>query len=212
MYYTHVMRLLTIDKLTISLKELMLRALTGNYSVIKCLIHKEMRLKSKEKVLDIGCGTGILAPIFPKKAYVGTDIDRRLIAYAKDEHQGYMFQTMDASLLTFPKETFEWALVVGVIHHLNPVTASRTMKQLQRILKPEGKVLLIEAIPPIHSYNVIGKILRSLDEGHHIRSVSDYTKLFSHYLTVTKSYTQPGGLFDYGVFVLQKRKNSSITK
>src|SRR5574341_2627734 len=145
MYYTHVMTLLTIEKLTISLKELILRVLTDNYSVIKRIISKEMRLKGQEKLLDIGCGTGILAPMFPKEAYVGTDIDRRLIAYAKNKHQGYMFQTMDASLLTFPKETFEWVLVVGVIHHLDPATASMTMKQLQRVLKREGRVLLIEA-------------------------------------------------------------------
>lgn len=193
------------DNTYIFFKEFALRLLTFNYFFIKQIIRKEIQSKNIKKLLDIGCGTGILAPLFPKQYYVGVDLDAKLIAFAKKSYPDYSFRVMNAASLTFPKETFDQILVVGVVHHLDPVTAQRTMAQLKKVLKKTGSILLIEAIPPIRSYNVIGKVLRLLDEGHHIRSIRGYRNLFSRYFRITKSYLKPAGVFDYGVFVLQKK-------
>lgn len=43
------------------------------------------------KVLDIGCGYGRLCDAFDRKAYIGTDINRELLAKARELHPGYRF-------------------------------------------------------------------------------------------------------------------------
>lgn len=198
------MNISAIEKLNILLKELALRILTLNYFIIKRIIKKKIKLKNKEKILDVGCGTGLLAPLFPPKNYFGIDIDSKLIAFAKSRYPKYSFQTKNAAALKFPKETFGRIVIIGVIHHLDPITAKKVMQQLKKVLKKNGEILLIEAIPPINPFNFIGQLLRLFDEGHYIRSINDYKKLFSHYLTIQKSYRELGGFFDYGVFILEK--------
>lgn len=185
-------------------KELILRILTINYFVIKKVIKKEFSLKKNEKILDLGCGTGILAQLFKPKNYIGIDIDRTLVAYSKKKYPLYEFYEADSSKFV-SNASIDKILVVGVIHHLDKTAQKRTLQKINNYLKKNGVILLIEAISPINSWNIIGKFLRSHDEGHHILSFYEYEKLFSQFFTIKKSYKQPGGIFDYAVFVLTKK-------
>lgn len=199
------MNLSTRKMLSANLKEFGLKILTGNYLFIKMVIKREFKYLDTDKILDLGCGTGILAPLFPEKNYIGIDIDIKLIEVAKRLHKNYEFIRMDSSNLTLVQNSFDKILIVGVIHHLDNTVRKKTFTLLKKLLKKNGTILAIEAIPPIFSFNILGKILRDHDEGHHIVSMKEYEKAFSSYFQIKKAYQQIGGILDYGVFVLKNK-------
>lgn len=182
---------------------MMLILVTGNYWVIRILLRKEISYKNGRKILDIGSGTGIVSRDFTVKDYTGIEINPELAAYAKRKYRK-KFLVMDARKLIFSRNFFDTIIVVGVIHHLSDRAVDKALREMRRVVKPDGQVILIEAIAPISPFNILGKILRANDEGKHIRTLEKYAELFSRHFTVKKSYQKAGGLFDYGVFVLSK--------
>lgn len=193
-------------------KEILLRILTGNYAVFRKIIQSEIT-KRPTSVLDLGCGTGILSRLFRDGTYEGIDIDRYLIAYAEKTYPQKSFTVMNAADLRFPDHSFDTVIIAGVIHHLNDTVTRKALREIQRTLMSGGRVIAIEAIPPLSPFNVIGTFLRSHDEGKHIRTIKDYISLFTGNFSVIKAYEQKGGIFDYGVFVLRKREylNNNIS-
>lgn len=184
-------------------KEFIIRIITLDYLVFKKIINKEIKAKKNIDVLDVGCGTGIISPLFSQSNYIGIDIDRRLIDFAKRKYR-YSFQVMSSEEISFPKNSFDLVLVVGVIHHLSDKGSNRTLAEMKKVLKSNGKILMIEAIPPMDSHNYLGRLIRSLDEGHNIRKLEEYSSMFKKYFRVNKEYKNRGGIVDYGVFVLIK--------
>lgn len=190
--------------ISILLNEFIIRLITANYFIIKKIISKELPIRNNIKLLDIGCGTGILSPYFSNADYIGIDIDQKLIDFAKKRYPDRTFLTMGGEHNTLPDSSFDFILVVGVIHHLNNTVASALLKQAQRVLRKNGTVLIIEAIPPIDSFNMFGRFIRSLDKGHFIRPATDYKSLFKKYFSVKHTCQHRGGIVDYAVFVLTK--------
>lgn len=193
----------TIEGFSIKFKELILKSITLNYLVFKKIIRKELPVKKGMKVLDLGSGTGILSPLFSRVSYIGIDLDRKLVDFSKKNYP-YSFKVMDAQKLDFPSTYFDVVLVAGVMHHLSNKESEKVLVEINKVLKKSGKALLIEAIPPIDEINLLGKILRKLDEGHDIRRFDEYLKIFSKYFNIKKGYEKRGGLVDYAVFVLTK--------
>lgn len=186
------------------ISETLVRVVSFDYFVVKRNIREFLRDNKPKTVLDLGCGTGILAPFFPKKLYLGIDIDKNLINYAKKRYPGYSFKVMDATMVKLKKK-FDFILVVGVIHHLDDNDAKKFVEIIKLHLKKGGKALVIEAIPPLWKWNILGQINRAMDKGAFIRKLDYYKKLFDKKLAVDKSYNQFGGAADYGVLVLSKK-------
>ena len=81
------MNLSSKDKILIKFKELLLRGITFDYFIIKKVIKRELLVLDNEKILDVGCGTGILSPLFAKASYKGIDTDGKLISYARENYK-----------------------------------------------------------------------------------------------------------------------------
>ena len=78
------------------------------------------------------------------------------------------FQVMDAEQTTFPDNTFDVIVCLGVLHHLD---VSRAFPELRRILKPDGQVFAGEALgynPIIAAYRQLTPHLRTGWEKDHI--------------------------------------------
>lgn len=187
------------------ISETLVRIVSFDYFVVKKIIREFLRGNKPKTVLDLGCGTGILAPFFSKKAYLGIDIDKTSIDYAKKKHPGYAFETMDATKIVKFNKKFDFILVVGVIHHLDDDDAKKFVEIIKLHLKKGGKTLVIEAIPPLWKWNILGQINRAMDKGAFIRKLDYYKKLFDKKLAIERFYNQFGGAADYGVLVLSRR-------
>ena len=198
------------QNLTSKILELLVRVVSFDYFFVKKILREFVNDYKPKVVLDLGCGTGILAPFFLKSGYFGVDIEEDLINYASKQHPGYTFRAIDATKVKLGI-FFDCIVVVGVIHHLNDQDAKKFVNTMAIHLKKSGRVLVIEAIPPIVKWNIFAIINRKMDRGAFIRDTDYYRKLVRSKFNIEKSYDQLGGAADYGVLILShKSANQGI--
>ncbi len=175
---------------------------TGEHRVIA----EELRpfADTKRRFLDFGCGTGQFAGDFPPERYVGIDLTRPYVEYAGANRRG-SYSVMDGSALGLADQSFDAALVLGVIHHLPDALVRAGVVELHRVLKPGATLLVIEDVPPPTIWNVPGHLMHWLDRGDHIRTDADYRALFAPHFDVKRSYHMRSGVCDYGVYVLARQ-------
>jgi ubiquinone/menaquinone biosynthesis C-methylase UbiE len=105
---------------------------------------------SKDYVLDIGTGTGIIAHTispFVEKV-IGIDISSDMLSYAFEHKTGNEeFLKMDAHNLDFADNTFSKVTARMVFHHILEDT-QEAMNECYRVLKDRGKMIFSEGVPP----------------------------------------------------------------
>lgn len=103
-----------------------------------------------ERVLDVACGTGLIALEAARKvgmggSVVGIDISGEMVLAAEHRARGLalgnvQFQRMDAELLAFADGSFDVVVcALGLMYMPEPEQALREMR---RVLKPGGRLLL----------------------------------------------------------------------
>jgi ubiquinone/menaquinone biosynthesis C-methylase UbiE len=115
-------------------------------------------------VLDYGCGPGLLSVRLAQEGareVVGVDLSERQLDEARSHAQAQgvgdrtRFQVADAHETGFPDATFDLAVGVSILHHLD---VERALRELRRILKPGGKAVFAEPL----AHNVILRVGRAL--------------------------------------------------
>lgn len=136
------------------------------------------------KALDYCCGNGENA-IFMAKCganVVGIDIspegieNARLNAIREGVEDRVQFQVMDGEAMDFPDSTFDVIVEYGALHHLD---YDRAMAELQRVIKPDGEIICIEALkhnPLFHLYRKMTPHLRTKWEAEHILTINHLTR------------------------------------
>lgn len=190
----------------ITLFNILRRIAENNFRSQKKIIETEFNLNEYNNILDIGCGSGILSPLFNHKDYTGIDISKEYIDYAKKKYKRN-FEVMDAAALRFRDSSFNNILIFGLIHHLSDKDVKTVFCEARRVLNSKGKMLVIEDIPTVFHFNIFGKIVHYFDRGKYIRSLQQYNNLFSKCLFIEKGYSIRSGICDYAVFILRKDKN-----
>lgn len=111
------------------------------------------QLRPGESVLDVGCGTGSLAIV--AKRHVGAaaevqgiDPSPEMIARARSKARkarlDVSFTEGTAESLPFPDATFDVALSTVMLHHLRRSTRELAVAEMKRVLKPGGRVLVVD--------------------------------------------------------------------
>jgi ubiquinone/menaquinone biosynthesis C-methylase UbiE len=109
-------------------------------------------LRSGQRVLEIGCGTGNVAVLVkrlhPDVRVVGLDPDARALARAqrKARRRGLDVQ-LDrgfAEELPYPDESFDRVLSAFMFHHLEPAGRRRALREVRRVLRPGGSLHLLD--------------------------------------------------------------------
>lgn len=105
--------------------------------IMKYFVEKYAR--SGMKILDIGCGNGILFSLLKDLGvnYLGIDISSELVVEAKKKFPKADFQVGDATKINFPQNNFDLIFAFAFLHHL-PSRESREefIKKIYSILKP----------------------------------------------------------------------------
>jgi D-alanine-D-alanine ligase len=105
----------------------------------------------ESRILDLCCGQGRHSLEMARRGFVnveGLDRSRYLIrkakAKAKEENLPVRFREGDARNLPYPSDTFDFVMIVGNSfgYFDNPNDDVRILREVFRVLKPYGKVLL----------------------------------------------------------------------
>lgn len=101
-------------------------------------------MKSGEKVLDVGCGTGTFLARVAKTYGVdctGIDVSKESIAKAKQWLVPCLhFQVADAVKLPFEDESFDYVLSFDVLEHIED--QNKALSEMARVLKRGGWLLI----------------------------------------------------------------------
>jgi ubiquinone/menaquinone biosynthesis C-methylase UbiE len=106
-----------------------------------------------ESVLDIGCGTGTLAitakrQVGPAGAVSGVDPSPEMLARAEKKARRagveVSFKNGLAQSLPFPAAQFDVVLSTVMLHHLPKISRREMAGEVRRVLKPGGRVLVID--------------------------------------------------------------------
>ncbi len=140
-------------------------------------LRKLMKPNDQDFVLDVGCGTGRYAEIF-NCIYFGVDSNKDYISFARKKHKG-RFLTMDATSLAFPDSMFQYIFGVGLLHHMGDDEVTRAIREMKRVCRPGGRIVIIEPIYPTNKLNIIGYVLCRFDRGRFVRRPKDLMRILS---------------------------------
>jgi ubiquinone/menaquinone biosynthesis C-methylase UbiE len=101
-------------------------------------------LKSGARVIDLGCGSGTFTALLARAGYhcVGLDISAKLLEVGRRKHPRIEFVAGDIEHLPFPAESFDGALLSGVVHHFPD--PSPCADETFRLLRPRGRFLAFD--------------------------------------------------------------------
>lgn len=140
-HYDLIVKLLTLGR------EKALRAQTIRHAVIP----------QGAAVLDVGCGTGTLTLLAKAEAgeagqVYGINAAPEMIAVARQKaaqkRLSVDFQTGLIEALPFEDATFDVVLSSMMFHHLPPDLKQRGMSEIYRVLKPGGRLLIVDMKRP----------------------------------------------------------------
>jgi ubiquinone/menaquinone biosynthesis C-methylase UbiE len=102
-----------------------------------------------QRVLDVATQEGrfvrtLMENLKSYDSIVGIDVNEKFIERARDstEAPGISFLTMNAEELEFEDESFDMVTISASLHHLADV--DRVLAELKRVLKPGGRLLVLE--------------------------------------------------------------------
>lgn len=112
------------------------------------------RIEVGDSVLDVGCGTGTLAiaakrAVGPEGQVYGIDPSAEMLARAgkKATSAGLsiVFKNAPAQALPFPDAQFDVVMSTLMLHHLPRKSRRTAVFEMRRVLKPGGKLLIVDA-------------------------------------------------------------------
>jgi len=137
-----------------------------------------------KKIIDLGCGEGVLVKEFNKKSFdiIGLDLNYQ----SKFVKRGNILNTK------YPNNSFDIILCLDVIEHLSFHEQNIAIQEMSRILKSGGKLII--TIPNLahlasrFSFFFLGKLLRTSKIDRHIgdRPISEHLKLLKFNFTILK--------------------------
>jgi phosphatidylethanolamine/phosphatidyl-N-methylethanolamine N-methyltransferase len=107
-----------------------------------------LKLKSGDRVLEVGVGTGISLPLYPRDVRItGIDISREMlerararVARAKLTNVEALLE-MDAEAMSFPDASFDKVVAMYVVSVVP--RPAKLLEELHRICRPDGEIFLV---------------------------------------------------------------------
>lgn len=173
----------------------------GGHNVIKDFLVGQVSPETNT-ILDQGCGTGEYALLFGHR-YTGLDTNPKDIDFARKRYPGQFIVGSAADMSELADNSFDTVIAVGLHHHLPDTLARTAIREALRVVKQEGKLVIVDAMLPRNSFNVIGWALRKMDRGGHVRKIENTLKLMPQDVPYEKGVLSSFP-FDYVTIVARK--------
>ena len=128
------------------------------------------QIKPGMRIVDIGCGRGeVVYHAVQSGARVwGLDYSAEAVKIARstlkdnldpEKSLNYMIEQCDATRLPFPSSSIDRVLMLDVIEHLTPIQLATSLKEVYRVLKPDG-YLVVHTMPSLWYYRYGYRVFR----------------------------------------------------
>lgn len=149
------------------------------------------------KVIELGCGTGNYVIYLSASGFIatGVDISKTAIEMARNSAVKRKFQcnfiVADVlSEMTEVQDTFDFAYDWELLHHIFPQDREKYMKNLYRLLNPEGQYLSVCFSEKSPQFGGEGKYRKTpLDTILYFSSESEMASLFTKYFEIEELKT-----------------------
>jgi ubiquinone/menaquinone biosynthesis C-methylase UbiE len=109
-----------------------------------------------DRILDVGCGTGFFVRLLaetvgPKGEVLGVDAAPEMVAHAAAKSRSIAncrFDVGSASALAYPDGSFDVVVSSLTLHHLAAEDQLPAVKEMLRLLRPGGRLLIAEFQAP----------------------------------------------------------------
>jgi SAM-dependent methyltransferase len=144
-------------------------------------IHDALGMTDGERLLDVGCGTGLCAAA-ARGLYVGIDGCQSYLDFGRRRRADARrhFAAMHADALGFASGSFDKALVVNLVHHLDADAVDRLLAELRRVVTK--RIVLLDAAPD--AANPLERFFLAHDRGAHIRPRAALRGLLERHCTI----------------------------
>lgn len=97
------------------------------------------------KILDVGCGNGKDCKYISQKGFDinGIDLSVGMLSIAKEKVPNGKFEVMDMTDITYPDDSYDGIISNCSLFHIPTEELPKTLESFRRILKTNGKLLLI---------------------------------------------------------------------
>lgn len=139
------------------------------------------RLPSNGFILEIGAGTGLNFAHYPKiRCGVASELSYKMIEIAREKSHPKELQFVQsaAEKIPFADNSFDAAFATLVF--CSVVSPEAAFAELKRVVKPEGKIVLLEHVRPKGLLGIVSDILNfftvPLFEDHYNRRTAEEAK------------------------------------
>lgn len=146
----------------------------GSERTTKGQLIEQAGLRPGHRVLDLGCGTGTLSVWAkqnePDAQVTGVDPDPKALRVAagkaRDAGVSVRFDQGFGDALAYPDASFDRVLSSFMFHHLGPEEKRATLREVRRVLVPQGSLHLVDFGPPKGGRRSL--LARVLHQGAHM--------------------------------------------
>lgn len=110
----------------------------------------------KLQILDVGCGHGFVHPLLLGAGHevTGVEIAEEVLTLAAKANPGARYLPYDGQVLPVADASFDIVTVMCVVHHVPVPQWEDFLRELRRVVRPDGVIVLFEHNPfnPVVNY------------------------------------------------------------
>jgi len=124
--------------------------------------------RDEERILDLGCGTGLLLRRLgdrePAVRAWGVDLSADMLRVATDRRPALRLAAADAHQLPFQNDAFDAVVSSSSMHHW--ARPDEVLLEIARVLRPGGRVVITDWADDFAVTHALSLILRVTDRSH----------------------------------------------
>src|SRR5688572_22080673 len=131
----------------------------------------ESAIPPPSKILDAGCGSGVMAEKLMERGYAvwGLDFAEPMIRQAREHCGSDQFGVGDIEHMPFPDNTFDVVVSLGVIEYLE--SDEQALGEIRRVLRPGGRAVIAisnGSSPLLRLDGVVLRVMAALRPAYHL--------------------------------------------
>jgi SAM-dependent methyltransferase len=122
---------------------------TAKADALRELITTRLHGMHNPRMLDVGCGVGEFHPFVRgiSGRLCGTDVSAASVAQARIRNPEVQYEAYVGDTLPYDSATFDLSMAICVLHHVLPPRWVGLLREMRRVVRPDGLVCLIEHNP-----------------------------------------------------------------